>query len=784
MKVFLEIKFFSIFINNGAERILKSFSRRLSYLHQCKEAREIAEDWLSPGGLLGDVSKLNELGITLLSNIAPVAPIATLEAIERAASGDNGQEFTSRNNKYFSEFTRILRSLAYDPELFDRCSDLICRFALSEDPKENSNSIQDLFKSFFYIYLSGTHATLNQRLHIVDSLIKSSSEREQELGLLLLGAALEAWHFTSHGSFDFGAHSRDYGYSPKTREEIIEWYAGFIGLLEKLAVSELPIAVKAKKLIAQRFRGLWIKAGVFDELVRVTKSIVDKGSWNEGWIAVRATIRFDAEHMKDEPLSQLRKLEKLLAPNNLLEKARTYALSDHTNSFDLDDIEGDTEGSASDRYGRVEEITRQLGKEVANDESIFKALLSDIVTGKGARLYSFAQGLAEGCSDPLLMWQNIREQLASVDDIHRNFITPCGFLSSIAGKNRELSDQILDNAVTDEILGTRFPLLQTSVEIDEQGVNRLKESLVKGIAPIWTYRNLAWGRVHELINDEDLCELLKLIASRGGGLAVAIEILHMRIYNNKDNKLEHSDIIISTGQQLLSKYVFDSEKVNKDHMDYELGIIADACLVNEDGASTAETVCINYTQALLEYNITPWDYDDLLNSIARKQPQAFLNNFLGDIEVFDYRLKRVFTNEFERKTNPLSQIDNSVIIDWCEIKPSVRYPIIAASIIPFSVNKDNNQLEWTPLALFIINNTPDVIEVLNEFKRTFRPTSWVGSRADIMQKGLDLISSLKSHQNPVVVEWARIEERVLEEEIKSERRWEQENTKSRDQRFE
>jgi hypothetical protein len=85
-----------VFLNGGSERLLKSFSRRLSYLHQCSTANEIAKRWLSENGLLCDVSNLNDLGITLLSNIAPIAPKATLDAIERAANKEGGQDFTSR----------------------------------------------------------------------------------------------------------------------------------------------------------------------------------------------------------------------------------------------------------------------------------------------------------------------------------------------------------------------------------------------------------------------------------------------------------------------------------------------------------------------------------------------------------------------------------------------------------------------------------------------------------------------------------------------------------------
>ena len=773
-----------VFVNGGSERLLKSFSRRLSYLHQSEISAEIAKRWLSENGLLGDVSNLNDLGITLLSNIAPIAPKVTLEAIERAANGDGGRKFTSRKNDHFDKFTRLLRSLAYDSELFEQCTVLICRFALSEDSKENQSSIRDLLKSLFFMHLSGTHASANQRLCIIEGLVNSNSENEQELGLLLLRSALEAWHFSSHYSFEFGAHSRDYGYSPKTREEVHKWFNVFISLSNTLAVSDQPIAVKAKILLADKFRGLWIKAGVFDALEKVAKSIIKKGSWNEGWIAVRTTIRFDSKHMDTELLSRLRELEKLLKPSNLLEQARTYALSDHRHSLDFIDAEDEGNERASVRLGRVEEATQQIGRKVAIDEATLSALLPELVTVNGARLYSFGRGLAEGCVDPLAMWKNFREQLSTVNVSQQNYSALCGFLHSISETNRKISEQILNDAVADDVLGALFPLLQTSVKIDEHGVERLRQSLANGLAPVWTYRNLAYGRAHESISDKDLCDLLKIIASKPDGLVIAIDILDMRLDSDKDRKIGHSDTIRSIGKDLLAQVVFDRENNHRDQMDYKLGQIVEACFVGEDAAPAAKILCNNLSKALLKNKVYLMDYTHLLEGLARKQPQVFLETFLSDNEGPNYLITGMFIDDSDCIVNHLSQIADNVIIDWCENNPSARYPVAAASIVAYRQGESENQLEWTPLSLAIIDNAPDVVAVLNEFKRAFRPMSWSGSRADIMQKRLSLLSSLKSHKNPVVSEWASNEERVFGEEIRSERQLEEKYNRSRDERFE
>ena len=167
------------FLHNGSQRLIKSFSRRLSYLHDCKQAIEIVNEWMANDGWIGKENcNFNEFGMEVFKNIAPVSPEISLEAIERAANGDEGVRFTSRENAHYYEFVAILRHLAYDPKLFDRSVKLMCRYALSEDPDENHNPTRDVLKSLFYIYLSGTHASVEARAKIIEELVDSADQDE------------------------------------------------------------------------------------------------------------------------------------------------------------------------------------------------------------------------------------------------------------------------------------------------------------------------------------------------------------------------------------------------------------------------------------------------------------------------------------------------------------------------------------------------------------------------------------------------------------------------------
>ncbi|MDX1700852.1 MAG: hypothetical protein R3250_09555, partial [Melioribacteraceae bacterium] len=195
----------NVFEKDETGRLLKSFSKRLSFLHGSTEAKEIAKKWLSDDGLLGNLVNLNELGISLLRNIAPISPELVLNALERVYDRDIGATYFTRDNSYYNDISRLLRSLAYDENLFIQSVNLLSQIALSEKVNENNNSIRSMLKSMFTLYLSGTHASAEQRLSFIKKLIYSNKSNQTELGILLLSSALETWHFSSHYGFEFGS---------------------------------------------------------------------------------------------------------------------------------------------------------------------------------------------------------------------------------------------------------------------------------------------------------------------------------------------------------------------------------------------------------------------------------------------------------------------------------------------------------------------------------------------------------------------------------------------------
>jgi hypothetical protein len=759
-------------------RLLKSFSRRLSYLHDSDAAIEISERWLSKDGLLGDITHLNELRIHLLTNIAPVNPDLVLSVIRKSSMGETAHEFFSRKNMYHSQITTLLRSLAYDKDLFDRATELLCRFALSEDPKENNNSIRGLLKSLFQIQLSGTHATPEQRLRIIKRLIESNDKDHFNLGINLLDSTLKTENFTSSYPFEFGSRSRDYGFSPQNKNETCHWYNLFIEYAVALVVSDSSKSSKVKKLLAENFRGLW-RMGMFDELEIAVREIANKVSWEEGWVAIKSTKRIYEKSMSSKLHSRLDKLEAIVKPTTLLEQAKLHVF---VRGNVLDILGEFDEQESKTKYSKVRLSTRSIGSEVGSNQIVFEELLPDLISNpEGVRLFHFGQGLADGCSDLRKMWDEFRAQLSQFEESKRNYQVLSGFLNGVFEKKPSFLDEFLDEAVTDEILSPVFPWLQASVLINRKGVDRLKYSLDIGKSPISQYTHLADGRAHETINDADLCDLLKIISSKPNGIQVSIKILAMRLFNKESVP---SDIIVSIGQELILNYPFTRKENNLTEMDYELTSIIEACFVNDSAKDNAKDLCNKLVQAYTNHDLYSLDYRGVLNSLAKIQPEAFLDAFLEKNSELSYWITHMFKRDIDIEPNPLSHIDDQLIINWCEENPEIRYPKVASAIIPFQSRDQESILKWTSLALNIIDRHTNPIVVLNEFRSSLRPMSWWGSLAEMMQNRLSLISELKNHHKDLVVKWALEEERKFEEEIRLEREAELNRERQQNERFE
>lgn len=758
----------------ASERLMTSFSRRLSYLHQSPQAVGVAEAWLGKDGYIGQHASLNAYGQALFNNIVPTAPDAALKYMERILSGQDADAVRVE----WRRTARRLRSLAYEQRYFERSVLLLAKLAEVEAARNSADEPRSALVSLFYLYLSGTHATAEERARVVEALLNSADAKERDLGIEALGAMLEAWHFSSHYEFEFGAHPRDHGYWPKSGEEVRHWYDAALALAERQAKG--PHAEAVRRLLAQKFRGLWTMAHMFDTLERICQSLSEDEFWREGWLAVRQTISFDTEKAPPEVRERLEALRTHLAPKNLVEKVRSIVLWTKNYSADLDEFEDydiEEDASATDRGDAIAE---NLGRAVVVDASVMRELIPELVRGRG-RLFFFGRGMIAGAADPADLWRALAARYAATPEKERCDLVFRGILHGLRERDAVLARSLLDDAVEQEPFAATFPIMQVSVGIDAEGVARLQRSLSSGKASADQFECLAWGKAIDALAPEVLRDLLMEISALPDGLHVASDILYMRFHGDRRDGKEPASDLIALGRDFLSRVDLRDGNQRDDH---RLAAIAKACLSGPDGAAVAGDLCGKLKDAASDYQVRVWDYDDLLQSLFAVQPQAALDRIFGGDEEPRRRGWHFIEHMRMVKRNPVDGIPDAELLKWCERVPDVRCPL-AASLVSLSAGgSEDAPRGWSDIAAGLLRQAPNPIEVLKAFVKRFRPMSWSGSRASIMEECAKLLDNLPITGDRVFMALVDEQKAALEREILAEREHETAREYERNERFE
>ena len=754
-------------IDDGTERIARSFSRRLSFLHDHPTAVAIVERWLAPDGRLGDVTALNDLGRTMFTNVAPVLPNAAMAALERACKNESASF-----SKVLLRYLSLLRSLAFDPTLFERSTKLLIQVAAQCTNDHEAKQASDAFVSLFTIFLSGTHATIEQRLGVIKWLLESHEEKLMELGLNALDQVLKTSHFKSWHRFEFGSRSRDFGYQPRSASDQRHWYGSTLNFVECLALSDGSLEPFLRELLARNFRDLWSLTYVHDQLESLARKFSAGGFWCGGWLACRSIIHFDRERLRPEVSSRLSTLASELKPLTLQDQVRAMVLVSRSAGLDLGDLNTDDEYQIV--MERLEQTARSLGEAVAKDIEIFDEILAELLMG-GRRTLSFGRGLARGASDVRATWTKLVKGMELVSAEQRNANLLIGFLVELSDCNRDLVQEILDASLAQPHLVVFLPVLQCVVGLDEPGIERLERSLSEGLVPIHMYQHLASGRATDQLTGATLKRLLLLIADQPEGLDVALKILVMRLFSDRKEQRLHCSDILESGRELLKRVTFTGGSLLGN---YDLAEVVEACVSGPDAEQLASQLTVNLKQA------NRLDNGRLLSVLLRLHPCAVMDAlFMGEDRNVCPRLS-MFDYCDEVIGNPLNAMTCEALNAWCQGDPSCRYSQ-AASVIAFACRPEvGSPLEWSNQAKAILATAPDPRSVLDVFIGRFCPMSWEGSRSGIMEANAQLLDSVAAHVPSDLGSFVADARSSLAQEIARVRQREKEWASKNDDQFE
>lgn len=756
-------------VTGGTDRLALSFARRLAFLHAHPLAIAIVERWLAPDGLLGNVMEFNSLRRAMFENVAPVSPNAALAALER---GDK------RNPEVvaavLSQHRLLLRSLAYDPALFERSASLLVFAATQNLGEREAKEVKNTFASLFTIYLSGTHATIEQRLGVIEHLLRSGELKQRSLGLAALEKVLKTSFFASTYRFEFGARSRDFGYQPRSNTDVRAWSAAALALIEKLAFTEGVLIKELGDLVARNFRAQWTTAQMFVHLESLARQFAANGFWRGVWAACRETMRFDRERLTPVSYSRLSALDAELRPTNLTGRVRATVLD----GLNLEDIS--IEGDISSEFERIDVVAQELGAAVAMDEAALADLLPDLLRD-GSRLREFGQGLASRSESRRDTWSKLVEGLGQLSPKQRNVQVLMGFLAECWEKDRDMAQSLLDAALDHPTLVMFVPILHSAVQLDTRGVDRLMSALNSGQVPVEMYRKLAHSRTTSQLTGSDLRDLLLLVADQLDGFDVALELFCMRLFSDRFVQRQPEPELLEVGRQLMRRFSF---RQRSDQDNYLVSEVVQTCFLGPEAAPFAAELADRIKRAIAAHESYSFDNGELVKSLLKVQPMAVLDALFKGDDSEQQKGARVFEHLDDLQSNPVDEISCEDLIAWCNQDGEKRFPLVA-SFITFAHSAGNSGPKaWSKLAKTLFTHAPDPGRILAIFVKRFRPLIYSGSCAALMEANARLLDSLDEEMTrDLALSVAEIKAQ-LAREIKEKREWETAQDRVRDERFE
>jgi len=776
---------------SGRQRLLMSFAHRLGQLHDHPVAGEIVEAWLQPEGLLGGILTLEGMAARILDYIGPVAPGVLLDRIEAELNAPDFEGMDPRDPQR-TTILRLLQLLAYEPGAFDRCVRLLLRVADDEDENNNYDAVRGKIMRFFQAYLSGTHASLSQRIAIINECLWSDVAGRRSLGFRMLSTALGGPPWTGFGMNEFGARPRDFGFYP-SHDELAEWRIAFIDVAVRLGNSGDPeLEGPARETLANVFRGIWHHKAMRDTLVDAARKLHAYQPWVEGWKAIRSTIYFDHTKRKNrdsfEPLpDNLALLDRELKPNDLVPKIMTYVLSKGHDYWSLDaDFDHEDTNQYYETGKRLEAKALQLGENFAASDHKLEELGPSLFSNNWmAYRVAFGRGLAKGTNDQRVGWQQLVDQLKQQPEGNKDFAVFGGFIEQVDSDDPALAQELLDQCAQNPGLRNVLVGLHPRREFTETDLDRCMALLDAPDIHPQMYGPILWRDEYAHLPEGRVLDLAQRLLSKPNGDDVVLDALSLKLHGREEEADTLGSSLRLVGLRAAIQRLQGDHRDAGGSIDYSMERVVSSAL-RFDGNKAEQQEWLDTIVAVIdEHHGYVNAFESAIATTIALMPKAFLNHIFKGTEKEQHR-RVFFLRDGGLRESPLAKTDVDVLIEWCRARNNnnVWAPIATGVSLWSTDGVEGGVVTISESAIRLLEASPEPEAVLEAFAERVTPSSWSGSQANVMQPRADAIGELVEHERPEISQAAKSVSAKLAKLIEYQKEREQREDEEREQRFE
>lgn len=737
------------FIRNMPSRLQTSCIKRLSYLHDIPKVQELVRLWFSSNGWLGKKLLNDEYDAQDLVKFRLLAHIAEEQLLQLMELKHNANpNFLTRDNLHFVELSRLIKSLAYEPQNFRKAFELLIYFAKDEKEGERNSSIRDLVTSLFRLYTSETLANLELKREILTEL-----KGHEEYLPTLLECISNALNFHEYGyilrDFDESGRSSDYGYQPKTYGEIWEWVEFLLSLLNELDVYKNE---QVREILTIHLKEIIWTCGNVEIVRKYLLEFNQRSYFAEAYRQVLSIIEFNIDELqKNAPqlLLELKKLEQELRPKkeNIRELIQTYILAPDRDLYRMNKNTDDDSALKISDFDNYEDLINYIDDSL-KDIKILKDNLDLLIKANSGWLADkYLIQLGENTFHIFDNVKNcieiIKNTIIDTDNKQPEFLL--GLLKAYKRNSNEDYIVFINFLLEHEILKTQVSLLIFNSCEESGDFQFLCEFITEDKVSISELPRLAGCKYHNKISSEVFELLLDVLIKKQLCDRVHYELLEECFFQKRLSK-KYQPILLNHVPE------FISGENNFDHFEDGLNVLLNCGNNFQDKIfnDVKEFFC---TQSYLSLYREDKKFK-ILKLLIENSTTKFITNFVEDKDF----LKKFWKGDLDKV---LIHANPNEVLAWAkQDQEKVKFWIENARLFSIeSLQEVSNEdlkvkVVWCDLLLELINRSNEKEILLNDFfeNSIFKVRKASGSWSEEMRRRLPSIIALKEKLEPVFPE--------------------------------
>ena len=751
--------------NEMPGQLERSFCDQVAKLDFLPEIKELTQNLCGDQGPFGQAEViLSDRGSRLFRSLVEVNPSATSDALYKVLSKLTHEQLYEITGDVRRNLVRALEKLCFHKEVFEKSAKCLLWLASAENENWANNSTGQ-FLQLFRTFLSGTEATPESRLEIIDEALKQESVPIRQLAVQALESAIDMYG----GSRTVGAEYQGSGkpleeWRPKIWKEAFDYWIASLERLTAITLENSEISQLAKDAIATHIRGLVQRnREVMLAIDNAINQVVDVQGplWPKALNIIKKTLSYDTDIMPDEVRNKLDEWVDLLTPIRLEDRISLI-------------ISNPPYEHKKDEDGRYIDISalkaENFAQELAKDISVLLPQLEQLLVGEQRQGYLFGHNLVLVSAQ----WEPLLSESISLvqklDSPNINFMM--GLFDGLHELDKKQWSNYIAKFKDNKNLNRYYPDVIRTGEIEEEHLDTVVDLIESGCIEETGLTVFTYGRALDHLNPEIVIKFVERLRQYSKKAAwIGLDILSMYCYGDKDKWTSCA----SEFKSILVDLPLDRENKRQQlEVDHWKEAAEKLLKINDPEFASKLTKRI-----LLSCN-DRMDYGDLYHYVKPimrillrdygKVVWPLISQAIKKAEpINEYRLKQLFSREdifSNKQKSVLAELSEEILYDWCRAEADTA-PVFVAQSTDVYLEEEKKYI-ISKRAQFLLDEFGENKNVLSALSANMSSFGWTGSLVPRYKKEVAALEPLRKHKYQSVREWADNRIKYLHQAIKRE----------------